>query len=173
MKLSQKFNPNTMQPLNAAPGGLWLSIQTAEHAAAELVGTGAGTPDVNGTITAGTFVPGTVMAQTSAGVFDRMTSQDLSANMPKLPFVAFSGTDDFSGRVVGAPLAFHGGARFDTEMYNTASSYTPGAPLISVAGVVEPKAAAGDHIQIVGFVGPRGLANGVLDVLMPQGVAGY
>lgn len=173
MLLVRKFQMTGRSPLNGAQSGIWESFQPAEIAAAILAGTGAGMPDANGTPTAGTITPGTVLVLGSAGTVDLMTSGDLTAAHAQLPWITFAGDDDLSGRTVGEVLVFHGGARFDTERCNTGSSYTVGAPLIASAGILQPKAAVADHIQIVGFVGPRGYQNGVLDVIMPQGVCGY
>lgn len=174
MKLSQKFNLSGRDPINGAKAGIYESFTPVEIFNAYASGTGPGVPDDNGTIVAGTIEPGHIVAVSSAsGTVDLASSPTLSSAMPIMPFVVFSGDDDFSGATAGAVNCVHGGCRFDTEKYNTASSYTPGAPLVAVSGVVQPKASATDHIQIVGFVGPRGVLNGVLDVLMPQGVCGY
>lgn len=174
MKLTQKFDLKTMNPMPGALSGLWISVQPKEVADAYAAGSGPGVPGASGTPTAGTLVPGQIVYLSASGA-QLMSSGDLTAAMPKLPFVLFSGDDDFSGSFVGEVLAFHGGARLDTEKFD-AGSYTVGAPLIASAGTpgnFAPKAAAADHYQIVGFVGPRGVTNGVLDVLMPQGVCGY
>lgn len=172
MKLTEKFNLRSMNPMPGALSGLWISLQPKEVADAYAAGTGPGVADTQGTPTPGTLVPGQIVVLDANGQCVLMTSQDLTANMPKLPFVLFSGDNDFSGSFVGEVLAFHGGSRLDTEKFD-AGSYTPGLPLIANAGNFALKAAAADHIQIVGYVGPRGAQNGVLDVLVPQGVAGY
>ena len=106
------------------------------------------------------------------GDVDLATSATLDSANAKLMFVVFSGDDDFSGATAGAVNCVHGGCRFDTEKYNTAQSFTPGVALIAVSGILNLKVAV-DHKQVVGFVGPRGVLNGVLDVIMPQGVSGY
>ena len=58
--------------------------------------------------------------------------------------------------------------RFDTEKYG-AGPFSPNNPLYLAAGVWN-LSVQGSKLQIAGFVGPRGLANGVLDVIMPQGI---
>ena len=173
MLLSQKFNLSGRDPINGAKSGIYESFTPVEVLTAYATGTGPGVADDNGTVATGTISPGHIVSLAASGAVDLARSPDLSAAMPVLPFVVFSGDDDFSGATAGAVNCVHGGCRFDTEKFNAASSYTVGAPLIAVSGIVRPKASATDHIQIIGFVGPRGLLNGVLDVIMPQGVSGY
>ena len=175
MKLSQKFNLSGRDPINGAKAGIYESFQPVEVANALIAGIGPGVPDNDGTPTPGTIVPGHIVAMSSTGDIDLFTSAVISgggAVLPSLPFVVFSGDDDFSGSFVGQVNCVHGGCRFDTEKFNTAVAYTPGTPLIAVAGLLAPKVLA-DAKQIIGFVGPRGVINGVLDVIMPQGVSGY
>ena len=167
MKLSQKFNLSGRDPINGAKAGIYESFAPVEVLNAYATGTGPGVPDDNGTIVAGTILPGHVVALTAAGAVDFTTSPNLSSANTMMLFVVFSGDDDFSGAVSGQVNCFHGGARFDTERFDTAQSYTPGAALIVSAGILTPKV-VGDHAQILGFVGPRGVLNGVLDVFMPQ-----
>jgi hypothetical protein len=167
MKLSQKFNLSGRDPINGAKAGIYESFTPVEVLNAYALGTGPGVPDDNGTIVAGTIEPGHVVAQASSGAVQLATSPDLSSANAIMMFVVFSGDDDFSGASSGTVNCFHGGARFDTEKFDSAQSYTPGAALIVSAGVLTPKV-VGDHAQILGFVGPRGVLNGVLDVFMPQ-----
>lgn len=168
MKLSQKFNLSGRDPINGAKAGIYESFTPVEIFNAYATGTGPGVPDDNGTIVAGTVEPGHIVAISGAsGTVDLATSPNLNSANAIMLFVVFSGDDDFSGATAGAVNCVHGGCRFDTEKFNTASSYTPGDALIVSAGIVAPKV-VGDHRQIVGFVGPRGVLNGVLDVLMPQ-----
>lgn len=174
MKLSQKFSPRSMNPMPGALSGLWMSVQASEVATAVASGTGAGVADDNGTPTAGTVTPGQVVVVNAQGTLDLATSPTLNSAVPILPFIVFSGDDDFSGSLVGDLLIFHGGARFDTEKYD-GITYNPGDWLIASAGTpgnFAPKVGS-DNRQIIAQVGPRGLSNGVLDVVMPQGVCGY
>lgn len=167
MKLSQKFNLSGRDPINGAKAGIYESFAPVEVLNAYATGTGPGVPDDNGTIVAGTISPGHVVALTASGAVDLATSPNLNSANAVMLFVVFSGDDDFSGAVSGQVNCFHGGARFDTEKFDAAQSYTPGAALIVSAGILTPKV-VGDHAQILGFVGPRGVLNGVLDVFMPQ-----
>jgi hypothetical protein len=167
MKLSQKFNVTGRDPINGAKAGIYESFQPVEVANALIAGSGPGVPDVNGTPTPGTIEPGHIVAMSASGDVALATSPDLSAAHSIMMWVVFSGDDDFSGSMVGQVNCFHGGARFDTEKFNVASSYTPGLPLIANGGSLDVKVLA-DNKQIVGYVGPRGVVNGVLDVFMPQ-----
>lgn len=175
MLLNEKSRPKAISPLMGALGGLWDNLVPAEIAAAALAGTGAGTPDANGTIVKGTVKAGQLICSDTSGNYVLMSSPDLSAAFPKLPWVVFSGDDNNHGATVGSVIAFHGGARLDTDKFDD-GVYTPGVPLIASSvtpGNFAIKASATDHFQIVGFVGPRGVQDGVLDVYMPQGVCGY
>ena len=171
MLLSQKFTPTGRDPVNGVKSGMYEAFQPVEIAAAYLSGTGPGVAADSGTIALGTISPGHVVAMNAAGDVDLASSPVLGANNPILMFVVFSGDDDFGGAAAGSVNCFHGG-RFDTEKFNPAQSFAPGVALIASAGILNLKV-AGEHHQLVGFVGPRGVLNGVLDVMMPQGVSGY
>ena len=172
MLLSQKFTLSGRDPVNGAKAGIYESFQPVEIAAAYVAGTGPGVATDAGTIALGTLSPGHIVAMNANGDVDLASSAVLDVANPKLLFVVFSGDDDFSGATAGAVNCVHGGCRFDTEKYNTAQSFTPGAALIATSGILNLKV-INDHKQVVGFVGPRGVLNGVLDVIMPQGVSGY
>jgi len=168
--ISEKFTLRTEMPLTGATAGIWMTLDTAEAVAARAAGTGPSVPDSNGTPAAGTILRGQGVSYNSSGNIELGTSPDLSSVVGKLFFVVFAGNNDFSGRFSnGKVVVIHGGCRFDTEKY-ASGSFTKGAPLQLVAGVWTQKV-YGDHKQIVGYVGPRGLANGVLDVVMPQTAA--
>lgn len=170
MKLSQKFNLSGRDPINGAKAGIYESFTPVEVLNAYSTGVGPGVPDDNGTPTPGTIEPGHIISMAASGAIQLATSPLLNAALPIMMFVVFSGDDDFSGAASGTVNAIHGGCRFDTEKFNTAASYTPGAPLFAsnaTPGILTPKS-FGDNRQIVGFVGPRGVLNGVLDVFMPQ-----
>jgi hypothetical protein len=172
MLLSQKFTLSGRDPINGAKSGIYESFQPAEIAAAYVAGTGPGVATDVGTIALGTISPGHIVAMNANGDVELATSLVLGTVNPTLMFVVFSGDDDFSGATAGAVNCVHGGCRFDTEKYNTSQNFAPGVALIAVSGILNPKVAT-DHKQVVGFVGPRGVLNGVLDVIMPQGVSGY
>ncbi len=172
MKLSQKYSPRGANPQPGALGGIWMSVQPSEVAAAIDAGTGPGVPDDSGTPQAGTIVPGQVVVLNSAGTLDLMTSQDMAGGtLPQLPFVVHSGDDDYSGSLVGECLIYHGGARLDTEKFN-GIVFAPSNLLTASAGNFALKVAA-DGLQIIAMVGPRGMADGVLDVVLFSGICGY
>ena len=176
MLVNEKSLPRGRTPQNGALAGIWESFAPKEVADAELAGSGPGTPNASGSPTLGTMGAGLLVCLDANGQLVLMVSPDLSAAMPLMPWVVFSGDDHGSGAYVGDALVYHGGARLDTVKFVSSASYVPGAPLIASAaqpGFFEPKAAFGDHRQIVGFVGPRAVTAGVLDVLMPQGISGY
>lgn len=171
MKLSSKFNLSARDPINGAKAGIYESFEPLEVANAFALGTGPGVPDDFGTIQPGTIVPGHIVTLTASGGVDLATSPDLSAVLSVMMWVVFSGDDDFSGAAAGAVNVIHGGCRFDTEKFDTAQTYTVGAPLIALSGLLLPKT-FGDNKQVVGYVGPRSVLNGVLDVFMPQSAGG-
>lgn len=172
MKLSQKFTLRSMRPLEGGLSGFWLSVQPTEVANAVNAGTGPGVPDDTGTPQAGTIKPGSLVGIASTTA-DPFTSPDLSVagTIADIPYVVFSGDDDFSGSFVGEALVVHGPGRFDTEAFD-AGVYPPGAWLIGSAVVPGNFAlkVVGDHKQIVAKVGLRGVLNGVMDVIQVQGV---
>lgn len=171
MKLTQKFTLTTNEPLPGGWGGIWFSLKPQEVADAEAAGVGPGVPDANGNPTPGTVVPGMLLQLNANGNLDKATQATLGTDFAKLYVVAFSGNDDRSGSFVGDVLCVHGGCRLETEMYD-ADTYVPARPLVpssGTAGNFAMKAAAGDNIQAVGFVGPEGTTKGVLDVVLPQG----
>lgn len=168
MKLNEKFTLRTEMPLTGGVAGIWLVMKPKEVADAEQAGTGPGVPDpVTGTFAPGTIVAGYGVELDANGLAILGSSPNISSAFAKMFFVVFAGDNDYGGAFAGKIVGIHGGVRFDTEKY-TAGSYVIGTPLILVSGVWQAKAAVGDHIQAVGIVGPRGLANGVLDVIMPQ-----
>jgi hypothetical protein len=150
-------------------GGLWVNHVPQEIADAIAAGNGPGVPNNNGTPAPGTILPGHIVEMNSAGNIVLGSSPDLTAEFQKLFFVVHEGDDDFSGSFAGKIPTVHGGIRFDTELWN-AGAFAPRLPVIAVAGRVQLKGAFGDNIQAIGYVGPRGLVDGVLDVIAPQGV---
>jgi|GEM_PF-4215282 len=168
--INEKFTLRTEMPLTGATAGIWMTLDTQEAVDARSTGTGPSVPDVNGTPAAGTILRGQGVTFNGAGNVVLATSPNVSAALPQLLFVVMAGNNDYSGRFSnGKIVVIHGGCRFDTEKFG-AGPFTPNTPLRLAAGVWN-LSAQGDNLQIAGWVGPRGLANGVLDVIMPQGVA--
>lgn len=175
--LTDKFQMVTKDPLPGAYGGIWDVLVPEEMAAASLAGSGPGVPDSAGTVAAGTIAPGSLLMMTSTGTLELAESPDISAAMPVMIWVAMEGDVDFSSSYAGQVTVVHGGMRIETTLFVAGSTYTPGVPLIAAsgadAGSLDVKAAFGDHIQIVGYVGPNGVnADGVLDAYIVQGVTG-
>lgn len=170
MKLNSKFQLRTNVPQKGAYGSIWLNCKPQEVLDAEATGVGPGAIESSGTPTQGTFEPGVVIQLNAAGAFELATPAVLGTDMPKMYFVVFAGNNDFS--LDGSIFVFHGGARFETIMFDAGSGYDPGLPLVvsgATDGNLALKAAAGDNVQVVGYVGPKGLRpNGALEVLFPQ-----
>ena len=171
MPLNTKFNLSATDTPNGAKGSIAATFVPTEIANAQIAGTGPGVPDVNGNIPFGTMVEGHIVVLNSSGTLDLLTSGDLSAVFSVIPWVVWAGDDERSSIASGKVAVIHGGCRFDTEKYDTAQTYVKGNPLIAVAGLLSPKVLA-DNKQIVAYVGERGAVNGVLDVIMPQGIGG-
>lgn len=168
--INEKFTLRTEMPLPGGQAGIWMTLDTQEAVDARAAGTGPGVPDENGTPAPGTILRGHGVTYNSSGNIVKATSVDVTAALPQLLMVVFAGNNDYSGRFSdGKVVTVHGGVRFDTEKYG-AGPFTANTPLYLATGVWTPSV-LGDHKQIAGWVGPRGLANGVLDVVMPQGVA--
>lgn len=171
MKFTDKFTLTADAPMAGAMGGLWMKAKFQEVADAEAAGTGPSVPDENGTPTPGTVKAGTMCHFNSNGNLDKATQTDLTAAFAKLYGVVFAGDTDYSGAYVGVVSVICGGCRYETSVYDSAV-YVKGTPLVPssvTAGNLMPKAAVGYNIQPVGFVGPKGVADGVLDVVFPQG----
>lgn len=176
MDLNQLYNLKTQAPLRGGEAGIWLSRLAQEVVDAQASGSGPGQDDSAGTPTAGTIVPGQIVELNASGNLALATQCDLSARTAKLYLLVHSGNKDFSGSFVGKLNCVHGGVRFVTDKFD-AGSYSPGDALVissGTAGNLMKKAAVGDHIQVVGVVGPDGLdaTTGVLDVIMAQGLQG-
>lgn len=170
MILKDKFSLTGDAPLTGAAGAIMMKLKFQEVADAETAGTGVSMPDEDGTPTRGTTKAGTLCYLNSNGNLDKAVQTDLSSQFAKLYLVAFAGTNDWSGAYVGVVSALCG-ARFETIVFDPAV-YTKGAPLVpssTTAGNFAQKASATDNIQAVGFVGPKGTFDGILDVVMPQG----
>jgi hypothetical protein len=170
-QLNDVFTPTTVNGASGFIAALVVNLQTEENRLAQISGSGPGVPDANGNIVPGTIRAGHILTYGPNGTVILGTSPDLSTSFSKLFFVAISNTVGPSGAASSIVTCAHGGIRFDTSIYNPAGVYTVGAPLIAVNGVLEPKV-LGDNKQVVGYVGPRGLQSGVLDVLFPQSGGG-
>lgn len=167
--INEKFTLRTEMALPGASAGIWMTLDTQEAVDARAAGIGPSVPDENGTPARGTILRGQGVTFNAQGNVVLATSPDVTAALPKLLLVVFAGNNDFSGAFSnGKVVCIHGGCRFDTEKYG-AGPFTPNAPLYLNAGVWS-LSVLGDHKQIAGFVGPRGLNGGVLDVIMPQGM---
>lgn len=171
MQFTSKYYPLTETPKEGAYLCLGLSEQfTQEAANAFEAGTGPGTPDSNGFVTVGTIAPGSIVELDTDGTWIAGSSADISAALPKALFFVHQGTVEQMGAANGRPVALRGHARFLTDKVN-GTTFTPGAPLIAVAGNFQIKV-FGDDLQIVGFVGPLGYADGVLDVIFEATIWG-
>lgn len=171
MRFQDRYAPKTEAPKEAFYACLGLSqIYAQEIANAYAAGTGPGTPDAYGTIEIGTIIPGSVVELASDGTWVAGSSPSIAAALPKMLFFVHEGTVDLTGRNVGRLVALRGLARFGTTAVN-GSSFTPGAPLIAVSGNFQIKVFE-DAKQIVGWVGPNGLRDGLLDVIFEAGVWG-
>jgi len=171
MLFASNFTLTGHQPQRGGESGLWRVLKPAEVATAESSGSGPGMPDATGGTQIGTIPQGTIVEMDSNGNAIAATPAAINAVMPKLYFVTSWGDDDFDTAFAGQIFGVHGCSCL-TDKFD-AGTYTPGQPLVvsnAVAGNVMPKGAFGDHAQIVAFVGPDGVKNGVLDMLMPQGV---
>lgn len=166
MDFTNTYRLITETPKPGAMACLGISTQYAKEVSDALaVGTvgGAGQPDANWVYTAGTIRPGQGVQMTSAAVWELGTSPDVSAALPKALFFVHEGDKDFTGRYVGRLTALRGLARFKTSAIS-GSSFSPGDALYMSSGNFVLKV-NGDHRQIVGWVGPDGLRNGLLDVM--------
>lgn len=168
--ITEKFTLRTESPLPGGLAGIWMTLDTQEAVDARAAGTGPSVPDEFGTPAAGTILRGHGVTYNSSGNVVKATSVDVAAALPQLLMVVFAGNNDYSGRFSnGKVVCVHGGVRFDTEKFG-AGPFSPNDPLFLTTGVWNLSVLASRR-QIAGWVGPRGLANGVLDVVMPQGVA--
>jgi hypothetical protein len=119
-----------------------------------------------------------IVTPNAAGTYDLMVSPTVNSAQPILPFVVFEGDDDFSGAATGVVIAVNGPGRMDTDQIDPGASSAAFQPAVALTassanpGTWTPKVGS-DNRQIVGYVGPRGLNNGVLDVLAPAGVMSW
>lgn len=162
-----RYKTRTETPKDALYACLGLSNQLTQEAANGMdAGTGPGTPDAHGFPTLGTIEPGHLVEMDSLGNWVLATSPKVTGSgnaLPKAIFFVHQGTSEDQGTIVGKPVALRGAARFLTPKVN-GSSFTVGAPLIAVSGNFQIKV-LDDGLQVVGFVGPTGLTDGLLDVL--------
>lgn len=166
MKLSSNYDLISAQPNPGGFAALWISDVLAQEAATAIdTGIGVTTPDVNGSPQPGTIVPGSIVTLNSSGYWSAATSPDLS--VPSLPIpIGFvhGGDDDFDGAFLGKLVVIAGLAEFLTDQFNGVS-FTPGGPLVANAGKIEAKTVASSGLQLIGYIGNRGLQNGILHVM--------
>lgn len=166
MKLNSNYDLISAEPNPGGRAALWISDALAQEAATAIdAGIGVTTPDTQGTPQPGTVVPGMCVALNGNGYWDLATSPTLGT--PSLPLATgfvHGGDDDYDGAMLGKLVVLTGTAEFLTDQFNGAS-FPPGTPLVANAGKFEAKTNAASTLQVVGFVGNRGLANGVLHVM--------
>lgn len=171
-KLTEKFTLTGRANIPGCSAAIFESVDVAEMVAAAAAGSGPGVPDAMGTIQPGTIVAGHIVELDASGNAVLGTSPDLNAGNSKMLWLVVTGNNDWSGMSARKINVAHGGLRADTEKFDAAQSYTPGAPLIAAAGLLTPKV-FGDNRQVVGYVGTRAVQNGVLDFFMVQGGGRY
>ena len=166
MKLNSNYDLISATPNPGGHAALWISDMLAQEAATAIDnGTGVTTPDAQGTPQAGTIIPGMAVALNSSGYWELATSPTLGT--PSLPIMigfVHGGDDDYDGAYVGKPVVLYGYAEFLTDQF-TGASFPPGTPLTVSAGLFAAKTSASSTLQVVGFVGNRGLSNGKLHVV--------
>lgn len=166
MDFTNTYQLMTETPKPGAMACLGLSNYYAKEVsdalAAGTVG-GPGQPDAQWIIQPGTIRPGQGIQMTSGGTWELGTSPLVNAALPKPLFFVHEGDKDFSGRYLGRLTALRGLARFKTSAYS-GSSFAPGDALYLSSGNFTLKV-QGDNRQIVGWVGPDGLRNSLLDVI--------
>jgi hypothetical protein len=165
MKLNSNYDLISATPMPGGHAALWISDVLAQEAATAIdSGVGVTTPDTQGTPQPGTIIPGLAVSLNSNGYWGLATSPDLSAALPQLIGFVHGGDDDFDGAYVGKPVILCGFAEFVTDQFSGAS-FPQGTPLTVSAGLFVAKTSAASALQVVGFVGNRGLSNGKLHVV--------
>jgi hypothetical protein len=170
MKLSQNFTLTGAAPHEGGLGGIWMNLRPQESVDAEDTGSGPSVADRDGNVVPGTYLPGMITQLNSNGNLDKATQNNLTAGFPRLYLLCFNGTDDRSGAYSGV-IGCVTGVRAEVEVFD-AGTYIKGQPVVpsSVnAGYFAPKALFDDGIQPVGFVGPKGVVDTILDIVFPQG----
>jgi hypothetical protein len=166
MKLNSNYDLISATPNPGGHAALWISDVLAQEAATAIsTGTGVTTPNAQGTPQPGTIVPGLAVTLNSSGYWDLATSPTLGT--PSLPILigfVHGGDDDFDGAYLGKLVVLCGYAEFLTDQF-TGASFPPGTPLTVNAGQFVAKTSAASTLQVVGFVGNRGLLNGKLHVV--------
>lgn len=171
MLFESKYKFNTEYPKDGVWHALGLSEQmAAENVAALEAGTGPGMRATSGFITPGTLKPGSIVEMNSDGNWVAGSSPTLNDTLPKGLFFLHQGNVEEQGAVSGRLIAMRGAARFETDAV-TGSTFAPGDPLYAASGNFVLKV-QGDNRQLVGFVGPKGYANGVLDVIFEASLWG-
>jgi hypothetical protein len=165
MKLNSNYDLISAQPNPGAYAALWISDVLAQEAATAIdAGTGVTTPDSQGTPQPGTIVPGMVVTLNANGYWGLATSPDLAAALPIPTGLVHGGDDDFDGAYLGKLVVLAGVLECLTDQFNGVT-FPPGAPLVVNAGKFEAKTNPVSALQVVGYVGNRGLQNGILHVM--------
>lgn len=164
-KLSSQYDLISATPHPGGHASLWISDVLAQEVATAIdAGVGPTMPDAAGTPTPGTLHPGMVMTLNSGGYWEPATSPNLSTDLPIVMGFAHEGNEDWGGAFVGKPVILVGLAEMLTEFFNGVT-FPPGTALVANAGKFEAKTSASSSLQVVGYVGNRGLRNGVLHVM--------
>lgn len=166
MKLNSNYDLISQTPNAGGIASLWISDVLAQEAATAIdAGTGVTTPDAQGTPQPGTIVPGMIVTLNANGYWDLATSPNLSAPALPIPMgFVHGGDDDFDGAYLGKLVVLAGLAELLTDQFNGVS-FPAGTPLVANAGRFEAKVSAASGLQVVGYVGSRGLSNGILHVM--------
>jgi hypothetical protein len=165
MKLNSNYDLISATPLPGGHAALWISDVLAQEAATAIdSGVGVTTPNAQGTPQPGTIIPGMAVTLNSNGYWGLATSPDLSSALPALIGFVHGGDDDFDGAYLGKLVVLSGFAELVTDQF-TGGSFPPGTPLTVSAGMFVAKTNPASALQVVGFVGNRGLSNGKLHVV--------
>lgn len=171
MQFDSKYRFKSEYPKDGIWNCLGLSEQpAAENVAALEAGSGPGMRAASGFITPGTLKPGSIVELDANGNWVPGNSPTVNNTLPKGLFFLHQGNVEEQGAVIGRLVAARGSARYETECV-TGETFTPGDPLYAASGNFVLKV-QGDNRQLVGFVGPGGYANGVLDVIFEASLWG-
>lgn len=166
MDFTNTYQILTETPKDGAYACIALSTLYAKEVAdAMAAGTpgGYGMPDSQWVYQQGTIRPGQGIQLTTGGQWELGTSPTVNSALPKALFFVHEGDKDFTGRYMGKLTALRGLARFKTSAIS-GSTFSPGDALYMSSGNFVLKV-QGDNRQLVGWVGPEGLRNGLLDVM--------
>lgn len=121
----------------------------------------------NGTPLPGTIPPGSIVEMGNDGKAQLATTANVTTNLnKKMVFVALDGDQDYAGSFVKKITVLHGGFTMVTDVFDANGVYAPGVAVTFRNGKI---AQALETDQFIGFVGPQGLKDGVVQILVPQG----